>query len=221
MTDATDALVKRLARNAGPVRRLAPPMERMLWWLLPSLAWVAVVISVIGLRPDIMERLATPVWMAEQAAALLTALTAGIAALCVGVPGRPAWERLLPVLPVAAWLVVVGTGSAGLWSTRPVPEGGFALDWMCFPGIVLVGSIPAVAMVVMLRRGAPLRPHLSVALGALAAAALANFGLRLFHMQDAALMVLVWQMGSVFVLAAVAGLAGPRFVSWRAVGVRS
>jgi hypothetical protein len=217
MTDVTtEALVERLAADIRPVRRLSPPMARLAYWLVPSLAWVGLVVWVIGLRPDIAERLADPVWLTEQAAALLTALTAAVAALCAGVPGRPRWERLLPVFPAAAWLGVVAAGCLGLWAGRA--GGGFAPDWLCFPGIVLVGSIPALLMVVMLRRGAPLRPRMMLALGALAAAALANVGLRLFHMEDAALMVLVWQMGTVVLLTVLGGTSGRRFISWRSTG---
>jgi hypothetical protein len=51
-------------------------------------------------------------------------------------------------------------------------------------------------------------PHAAVALAGLAAAGLGNFGLRLFHAQDASLMVLVWQFGSVAVLTGLAGSAG-------------
>jgi len=55
----------------------------------------------------------------------------------------------------------------------------------------------------------------------LAAAAIGNFGLRLFHTQDAALMVLVWQVGSVALLAALAGLTGHRLLRWPHAAGRS
>jgi len=82
---------------------------------------------------------------------------------------------------------------------------------------VLVGAIPAITMVVMLRRGAPLMPSTTAALGGLAAAGLGNFGLRLFHTQDASLMVLVWQVGSVFVLAALAAGVGRYILNWASI----
>jgi len=69
----------------------------------------------------------------------------------------------------------------------------------------------------MLRRGAPLTPHLMTALGGLAAAGLGNFGLRLFHEQDASLTVLVWQFGTVFMLSALAGWAGHYLLNWRSI----
>ena len=45
--------------------------------------------------------------------------------------------------------------------------------------------------------------------------ALGNFGLRLIHAQDAGLMVLVWQFGSVVLMTAMAGCAGKRVLRWR------
>jgi hypothetical protein len=69
----------------------------------------------------------------------------------------------------------------------------------------------------MLRRGAPLTPSITVALGGLAAAGLGNFGLRLFHAQDASLMVLVWQVGSVAILTMAAACAGRLLLNWRSV----
>ncbi len=72
-------------------------------------------------------------------------------------------------------------------------------------------------MAVMLRRGAPLSPHTTTALGGLAAAGLGNFGLRLFHSQDASLMVLVWQVGTVFILTAMAAWAGHYLLNWRSI----
>jgi hypothetical protein len=81
----------------------------------------------------------------------------------------------------------------------------------------LIGIVPAVAMVVMLRRGAPMLPRTTLVLGTLAVGALGNFGMRLFHLGDASIMVLVWHVGAVFVLAAIAALVGRRIVSWRHV----
>jgi hypothetical protein len=90
-------------------------------------------------------------------------------------------------------------------------------DWLCIPALALFGVVPAIAMAVMLRRGAPLTPHLTAALGGLAAAGLGSFGLRLTHPQDASVMVLVWQVGSVFALSALAGTAGRHLLNWRSI----
>jgi hypothetical protein len=96
----------------------------------------------------------------------------------------------------------------------------FQADWACLPGIVMVGLVPGIAMAVMLRRGAPIAPVLSVGLGGLGAAALADFGLRLFHAQDASLMVLVWQVGTVALLTVLSATVGRHLVRWRHLAAR-
>src|SRR5207247_2207869 len=87
----------------------------------------------------------------------------------------------------------------------------------CIPFIVLLGAIPAIAMAAMLRRGAPLTPHLTAALGGLAAAGLANVGVRIIHPEDVSMMLLVWHVGSVMALSALAGSIGRYFLNWPSV----
>src|SRR5262249_52111258 len=139
------------------------------------------------------------------------------AAFPCAVPGPRRLYLLLPFPPLAIWLASLGQGCAQAW-IKFGPE-GLALrpDWFCFPAIVLVGAVPAIAMALMLRGGAPLAPHVTTALGALAAAGLGDFGLRLFHPQDASLMVLVWQFDTVFVLSVLAGWCGRYLLNWRSV----
>ena len=72
-------------------------------------------------------------------------------------------------------------------------------------------------MALMLRRGAPLTPHLTAALGGLAAAGLANVGVRIIHSEDVSVMLLVWHVGSVIVLSALAGSIGHYFLKWPSV----
>jgi hypothetical protein len=69
-------------------------------------------------------------------------------------------------------------------------------------------------MVLMLRRGAPLFPRVSLALGALAVSALANAGLQVYHEGDISIMVLIWHFGSVAVLAGMAGCLGRMALPW-------
>jgi hypothetical protein len=180
-----------------------------------SVPWIVLVVSQMGLRSDLATKLGEVRWLVEQGAALMVALTAAIAAFCAGVPGRPHWERAAPVLPLLVWLSTLGIGCMEEFLS-PGPQGfDFQTDWACLPGIVMVGVVPGMAMAVMLRRGAPMAPLLSVGLGGLAASALADFGLRLFHTTDASLMVIVWQVGTVALLTTLSALLGRRLLRWR------
>lgn len=211
----TEELIEQLAADAQPVRCLRSPFRRTAIWLTWSLPWVTAVVFVMGLRPDIATRLSDPRWLIEEGAAVATALMAAMAALCAGVPGRSRWEHFMPFLPLAVWLGTLGQGCLQDWITYGQAGLTLRTDWQCLPGIIMVGTGPAVAMVVMILRGAAITPITTTTLGALAASGLSAAALRLFHQEDSSLMVLVWQGGTVFALMLIAGFSGPAILRWR------
>jgi hypothetical protein len=216
----TDKLIQRLADAREPIRPLSGPSIRTVIWLALALPYVALVVMVMSPRPDLAAKLGDARFLVEQGAAFLTAITAAAAALATTIPGYDRRVLLLPVAPLLVWLGSLCQGCLQDW-LRLGPDGiSLQPDWICFPAVVLVGTVPAIAMALMLRRGAPLTPRVTTALGGLAAAGLGDFGLRLFHPQDASLMVLVWQFGTVVVLCALAGSAGRFLLNWRSLVAR-
>jgi hypothetical protein len=211
----TDDLIERLATSHNRIRRLQSPWKRALHWLSISLLGVAVIVILMSPRGDLVAKLTDTRFLIEEAAALATAVSAAVVAFCMTVPGHSRKIALLPIAPLAVWLGSLGQGCLQAWLRFGDEAWRLSPDWVCFPAIALVGAIPALAMVAMLRRGAPLAPRTTVMLGALAAAALGNVGLRLFHPQDASLMILVWQFGSVALLTMLAGWGGRRILAWR------
>src|SRR5207247_11360576 len=93
------------------------------------------------------------------------------------------------------------------WTVEP--------EWIVLPAVTRIGPLPAITISVVLRRGAPLTPHLTSALAGLAAAGLGSFGLRCTESHDAGIMVLVWQVGSVVLLSALSASAGRHLSNWR------
>lgn len=211
----TDDLIKHLAADVPAVRRLRPPWMRAILWLAIALPYVAIVVWGKLLMVDVAQTLADPRFMIEQAATFATALTAAIAAFRSIVPGFDRRVLLLPLAPLALWLGSVGQGCLQDWLQFGADGLAIRPDWECLPSASIIGIVPAAAMVVMLRRGAPLFPRLTMVLGALAVAAIGNFGMQLFHFRDASIMVLFWHLGSVAVLSALAGWLGGHVLGWR------
>lgn len=211
----TRQLIDRLAGGLAPARPIASPARQLGDWLGISLPFVAFVVIMMSPRADLMSKLAETRFLLEQGAALATALTAAVAAFAMVVPGRRRWLPVLPLVPAGLWITTLGAGClADYWRAGAA---GLRLspDAACLGYVALIGSLPALTLVIMLRRGAPLAPRRTVFFAVLASAALGNFGLRFFHLQDAGLMVLFWQFGSVLLLSTLAGLCGPRFLCWR------
>jgi len=201
----TERLVERLAAELTPVHHIARPATRLGWWLLISVPPACLVVWAFGLRPDLAARLADRAFLVEEGAALLTALAGIYAALCAGLPDQPGWKVWLPMAPMALWIGVLGQQCLDVF-LRLGPEGlQITSDAMCLPAIALGGLAPAIAIVVMLRRSGRFRTTHACLCGALGAAALGAAALRLYHTEDAAIMVIVWQFGSVALFSLVAG----------------
>jgi hypothetical protein len=210
----TAQLIAELEAGAAPVRRLPPPSVRAAFWLLLAVPAVAAVAVLMSPRPDLGARLGEVRFAVEFAAALATAILAAFAAFALTVPGRSRTIALLPLLPLGVWLVSVGQSCISEWAALGPAALDIRVDWDCLRAAIPAGAAPAAAMVVMLRRGAPLFPRISLALGALAVGALANAGLQIYHEGDISIMVLIWHFGSVAVLAGIAGLLGRMALPW-------
>lgn len=211
----TNSLIQQLASGSNPTRPLSNPWARTAVWLAISVPYVLLVVLIISPRGDILEKLGDSRFLIEQFAALATGFTSAAAAFASTIPGYNRKYLLLPVLPLAAWLATLGVGCLLDFSHHGVHGITFHADWFCIPGIVIVGIVPGLTIALMLKRGAPLTPKLSTSLAGLAAAGIGDFGLRLFHPEDSGLVVLVWQLGTVFMLSLLAGWAGRYVLNWR------
>jgi hypothetical protein len=214
MAMRSEDLIKALAADAAPVRRLTAPMVRVALWLVVSAAYAAVIVAVMGLRPDLPSRLTDGRFVVELGAAFMTSVLAAAAAFCAGCPGRPVWERFAPLPALGLWFLSLGEGC---WQSFVAARGEglqFQQDFLCFPSIALVSIVPAALILIMIRQAAPIAPVTTTALGVLAAAALGATALRLFHAQDASAMILVWQFGSVALLAGFGALMGRQILRW-------
>lgn len=211
----TNELIQVLTRQADPVRPLLPPSRRTLVWFAIALPYLAIVVLVMSPRPDLADQLNDALFLIKQAAALVTAVTAAIAAFTLIVPGRDRRWALLPLAPLVVWLASLGAGFLQHWGRSGLEGLPLQIFLACPAGIAFASALPTLAIIVMLRRGAPLWPPLTVALAALAVGALGYFGLRLFCPLEASLMILVWQFGMVALLSFVGWCCGHRVLYWR------
>jgi hypothetical protein len=221
MTADTKELIRELAQHAEPVRRPSAPILRALLWLAISAAYIGLWVALMPERHDAAAQSRGYLFAIEQAAALATGLTAAIAAFVSVAPGYSRNWALLPALPFVAWMASLGPGCVQEWNQLGITHLSLSHDPWCVPFIVLFGAVPAVVITIMLRRGAPLTPRLTSALAGLAAAGLANAGVRIVHPEDVSVILLFWHVGAVMALSAFAGVAGRYFFNWTALIQRS
>ena len=76
---------------------------------------------------------------------------------------------------------------------------------------LVLTSLPlSLALLVMLRHAAPLRPAVATLTGSLAVAAITATALSLFHDLDATVMILFWNLGTAAIMVGLGNLFGRR-----------
>jgi hypothetical protein len=213
MARPTADLVRQLAANSAAVQPLPRPWLRTAAWLVVCLLYL--VLLDVAWPHEAPYKPIDGRFVVEQIAALATGVAAAIAAFASIVPGYSRRLALASFLPLALWLVVLGQSCAREWSSSLLPP--MLSHWGCFPATIIAGLVPAMAMLVMLRRGAPIAPRLTTALAGLAVASLANVGIRFVHPFDASLIVLAWHVVAMFGVIGLATIFGNRLFTWRDV----
>lgn len=181
-----DLLIRDLATDLKPVRRLPSPALRAALWL-GAVAVVALALAGYANDHAMWQRIAAApdMWLAVLGSAA-TAVLAAVAAFKLSLPDAPRGWAWLPLPGALLWLGASGFGCLRVWF---VPETHVAvLDEARDCLLFIIGlSVPLSAlMVMMLRRACPLQPGLTAAIGGLAVAAAAATLLNFFHPYDAA-----------------------------------
>ena len=212
----TPDLIDALVETATPVRRLRPPMVRAGLWL----AFAAIILGLIaiahGVRPDFSDRVRQPLFVLSMIGALASGILAAAASFQISLPDRSRLWTVLPLPPLALWVATIGYGCLTDWVSVD-PDGvhmGEAVR--CFATLLMTSVPLSIAMLVMLRYAALLRPLEVSVTGGLAVAALTAFALSLFHDLDATVMILTWNLGAAALIAALGSLFGRSILEWMA-----
>lgn len=211
---ATPDLIETLAANMKPVRRLRPPVMRAACWLLLAALVVALLAVSQGMRPDLPQRLHDLTFAGGVAGAALTGVLAAVAAFLVSLPDRSRLWLLLPMPAMALWLSNIGYQCLTQWIS--VGPNGVSLGeaTRCLATLVLTSLPLSLAMLVMLRYAAPLRPTAVTLMGSLSVAAITATALSLFHAGDATVMVIMFNIGTGALFVGLGGLFGRRMFAW-------
>jgi hypothetical protein len=207
-------LIDLLTANLTPVRRLRSPIVRAATWLALAAVIVALLAIAQGLRPDIVACLRRSGFVMSLGGALLTGVFATIAAFMLSLPDRSRSWIVLPAPSLVYWLATVGYQCLTDWIS--IQPGGITLGETarCFATLVLTGFPLSLALLLMLRYAAPLRPTSVILTGSLAVAAITAVALSLFHSGDATIMILMWNLGTACLFVGLGSVFGGTMFSW-------
>jgi hypothetical protein len=198
----TEKLIQDLANGSKPVKRLRPPHVRFGLWLAGSAVYILILLLIYGLRCDCMDMLKNFLFMWETVVALGLGLAAAYLAFVLSVPGRQP-------RPLLRWGVVLLAAAAlttliALTCTTPGCSPGAGMQ--CSLDVALFGLVPAVALIVMLTRAAPLKCVLTGTLIGIVAVAIGATAMQFVCGNSDPLHLLLWHYlpGFVFVFGGIA-----------------
>jgi hypothetical protein len=117
----------------------------------------------------------------ELISAVLTGVLALVAAFHLSMPDRsPRWAWL-PIPTLVTWVGATSFDCARMAVERGIGALFLSIGWPCFIFITVVSLPLGIALLLMLRRGAPIEPVRVAMLGGLGVSALAAAALHAFH----------------------------------------
>lgn len=207
----TDQLIAALAAD-----RTARPFGRrfVLSLLIGGLVSLALFLVILGPRHDLAAALAT--WRFDFKIVLMMLILGLAFGFCRAVarpvaPAHPARGLLLPLAAIVAALVVeLAVVPREAWGTRLIGSNSL----ICMSAIPFLSLGPLVAVLAILRSGAPTSPVLAGAAAGLLAAA-CGATLYAFHcFDDSPLFVATWYTLAALPVVGIGALAGRRLLQW-------
>jgi len=210
----TDDLIERLSRDVTVTTPLPTPGIRTAVWMVWAVSYLVVVAVMMFAAMSSAGVAATPLYLVQQSAALVTGIMAARAAFASVVPGANDRIWVVPAIGAGAWsLSLLWAGLRDLQASGTLGVTSQS-DWPCVASMTLGGLVVGAPLIWMLRRGAPLTPGLTATLAALAALSVANIEACLTRPHAFALTVLLWHGGTVAAGAALCALMGHHWLRW-------
>jgi hypothetical protein len=209
----TDELISALARDTTVARAPAQTLARE---LLCGGALALLLFAVVpGLRPDLLQALATPRFLLKPVLTLSLFIAALGVLLRLARPGIAVggWARGLLVAPL---LLVVGvamelwTLPGEAWQAQAI---GHNALW-CLLMIPTLAAAPLICGLHALRLAAPTRPALAGAAAGLVAGALAATFYAFHCNDDSPLFVAIWYVLALGIVSLTGALLGSRLLRW-------
>ncbi|NZA26233.1 DUF1109 domain-containing protein [Luteimonas sp. SJ-92] len=208
----TDALIRRLAGDAGAIpRRHRALLPRLLVAAGGSLVLAVLVVAVaFGVRGDLVAHVSSSMYL-YKAVAMACVVAAGLALVrAAGTPG--ASMRLAAALAPAVAVLFAGLvlldDQVPLAGARPVSVP------VCLLAIVLA-ALPGLALLLLaLRRATPTRPTFAGGMAGLLAGSIGALAYTLSCVNDGAVFVSVWYSLAIVASSAIGALVGRRVLAW-------
>jgi hypothetical protein len=211
----TDDLINMLASGLDVAAPKMPLRRFAAWLLLGMLVSIALMASLLGVRPNLDEMALLPAFWLKIAFVLMLAVAGALTAARLSRPG--ARTALLPAVIAAPVLMIWIAAAFALTSAAPEERAHlfWGDTWRYCPWLIALLSLPLfVAIVNIMRTLAPTRLRLAGAGAGFAAGAGATLVYSIHCPEIAAPFIGFWYLLGVAVPTCIGAIAGPRVLRW-------
>lgn len=190
MRQEFEQLIETLAEDAAAVKLAPHPFRLVMKWLGAAALYLVISLVLSGVRPDLMERLHTPWFIAEIVALFAIFITTAVSAALLAFPDLHQ-KRGLALLP--AWMFVLfALVIFFAWRADNPPAPLPLHSFECTVSITLMLLLPAVWTFFTLRRFASTHYRLAGSIVLLSAFSVGALWLRLHEINDSIIHLIQW-----------------------------
>ena len=207
-------IIDRLVEEGAAIAAPASPLKLFAHWLVVTLVSTGLIVSFMTLRPDIADRLASPLFVMEIASLFFVTLTTAVSAVWLCYPDlrQNAKMVFLPLLPVAIFILLClyRVSDPGTTSTPLIKSEGFD----CTLCVISFAVVPGFWMFYLLRRNATTYPQSTGAISFVTSSSIGLLVLKLVEPNDSVLHLMQWHLSPIIFLAIIGTWLGKKYLAW-------
>lgn len=206
-----DLTIQNLCGDLKPVS-CVNPLRRALLWIILVISYTSAVALTIGLRENIAEAMNREEFVFELALAFATGITASLMTFWLTIPDCERYKKFIAV-PVTLLSVQV------FWMLDRLffeGMGDIRENWLshCWMNTILHTTLPAIAVILLVRKGATVMPCALASFAVLAVSEFGWIGMRLVCPKDNVGEAYFLNFLPYVVIGIVAGFAAKKLFRW-------
>lgn len=207
-----EELVDRLARDAAPVKPAPHPLMLSLEWVTAAAVYLVTSLWISGLRPDLMQKLHEPWFVAEMASLALIFIATSLSAAVLAFPDLHQMRKaaLAPVGLFALFMVIMFFAWRADVPPAPLPVHSFR----CTVYIMLFSLLPAAWTFFSMRKFASTHYRWAGSIALLSAFSIGAFWMRLHELNDSIIHVIQWHYLPMLGIGLIGWWLGKSLLKW-------
>ena len=211
--DNIENLVLSLSKEAAPVKPAPQPLLLSLKWIAFALAYLIVALAVSGPRPDLLQQLQHPLFVAELIVLFGLLVTAALSTAVLAFPDLHQ-QRAQAFFPLCMIMLLVLVLAIALLTNTPTSPAPQTHSIQCTLALLLFSLLPSVTIFYAVRRLACTRPQQAGSMALLFAFSTGALWLRLYEANDSIIHIIGWHYLPMIVVGVFGWVIGKSVLKW-------